>query len=80
MSKGIDAFEIDIYGRKRKQLAFINENQGRGESPAFIEYLKQSVNYQYWHLLLAYPIANANFKHFHPESDAVAFSHAGEFR
>jgi thiol-disulfide isomerase/thioredoxin len=59
-SKSIDAFEIDLFSQRKKQLSYLDENGNRGATPTFIEYLKQTINYHYWYLVLAHPIVNAN--------------------
>jgi len=60
LSKGIDAFEIDLFSQRKKQLSYLEENGNRGATPTFLEYLKQTINYHYWYLVLAHPIVNAN--------------------
>jgi len=62
MSAGVDAYEIALFDQRKKQLAFLDESGNRGASPTCLSYLRNTINYQYWYLLLAHPIilANAN--------------------
>jgi thiol-disulfide isomerase/thioredoxin len=60
VAKGIDAYEMDVFASRKKQLDFIESNSGKGATASFIESLKQTASYQYWYLLLAHSIINAN--------------------
>jgi thiol-disulfide isomerase/thioredoxin len=61
LTTGVDAFEIDIYNMRKKELEYLKADSSYGTfSPAFKDYFTNLVNYRYWNLLLAYPIEKAN--------------------
>ncbi len=61
LSTGVDAFEISIFENSKKQNNFYKNYPDNNKfSPAFADYLQNTINYKYWNLLLAYPIINAN--------------------
>lgn len=61
LSTGIDAFEIELFNTRKKQMAFLKADSLYGQfAPAFITYVTNQVNYNYWSRLLAYPIVRAN--------------------
>ncbi len=61
LAMGVDAFEIDIFNSRKKQLEYFKADSSYNKfSPAFKNYFTNLVNYRYWNLLLAYPIVKAN--------------------
>ena len=56
----IDAYEIRLFDQRRAQEEFLKVEGNKGATASFISYMKSSIDYHYWHLLLAHPIVNAN--------------------
>jgi thiol-disulfide isomerase/thioredoxin len=60
-STGIDAFEMMIFANRKKQNEFFKNAPDKSKfSPAFAEFIQNTITYRYWDLLLSYPIINAN--------------------
>ena len=65
LSTGVDAFEISIFENRKKQNDFFKNYSApdilRDKfSSGFNEFMKNTINCNYWNLLLSYPIINAN--------------------
>jgi thiol-disulfide isomerase/thioredoxin len=60
MAKGVDAYEMDIFNQRKKQLEYITANEAKGATASFLDFMRKTVDYQYWYLLLAFPVVNAN--------------------
>lgn len=61
LNTGVDAFEIDLFNERKKQMDFFKADSSYSAfSPAFKSYFTNLINYRYWNLLLAYPVVRAN--------------------
>jgi len=61
LNTGVDAFEIFIFDNKKKQNDFLKNSSERNKfSSFFARFMENTISYQYWNLLLSYPIINAN--------------------
>lgn len=60
-SKTVDAYEMDIFSQRKKQLEFLKSHgDWPGTTDTFKRFMQDEINYRYWSLLLAYPIIRAN--------------------
>lgn len=60
-TKGVDDWEIELFESKNKQLAFLkNYSKAASLSAEFKELINESIRWNYWHYLLAYPILRSN--------------------
>lgn len=58
---GVDAWEMALFDTKRAQTKFYREFPGKDNfSEDFKKYLENQIRWNYWHLLLAYPIVRGN--------------------
>ena len=58
---GIDAWEMTLFDARKAQSAFYKAHpQASQFSDAFKRYVEASIRWNYWHLLLAYPIVRGN--------------------
>lgn len=61
LTKGIDAYESEIFMERRAMLEYMKGNQQSSAfSPDFFSFIQDQIFYRYWHLLLAWPVINAN--------------------
>lgn len=61
LSTPVDAYEISLYDNRKKQAEFFRKYPGQEKfTAAFNEFMQNVIDYNYWNLLLAYPIVNAN--------------------
>ncbi len=61
LSTGVDAFEMLIFNNRKKQNAFFKSDPAKASlSPAFTEFIQNTITFRYWNLLFSYPITNAN--------------------
>lgn len=57
----IEAFQQLIADNQKKENDFFRKESSKQKfSAEFIAYMQNTINYRYWNLLFAYPIANAN--------------------
>ena len=57
----VDTWEMELFEKRRKQFQFLKDYPEMDQlSPEFIELIKTNINYNYWHLLLAYSINRSN--------------------
>ncbi|WP_020597902.1 TlpA family protein disulfide reductase [Spirosoma panaciterrae] len=58
---GIDVWEMNLFDARKAQLAFYKAYpQADQFSTAFRQYAEASIRWNYWHLLLAYPVIRGN--------------------
>jgi thiol-disulfide isomerase/thioredoxin len=58
---GLDAWEMALFDARKSQSAFYkNHPQASQFSDAFKHYVEASIRWNYWHLLLAYPVIRGN--------------------
>ncbi len=61
LSSGVDAFEMAIFDNRKKENDFLKNSLDKGKfSPAFTEFIQNTISYRYWGQLLSYPIINGN--------------------
>jgi thiol-disulfide isomerase/thioredoxin len=60
LTMSIDAFESELYAKKKEQLRFLNTEEMKNHSKDFTEFINNEINYYYWRELFAFPIVNAN--------------------
>jgi thiol-disulfide isomerase/thioredoxin len=59
LNKNIDDWEMDLYDIRNKEITFLNDNKSN-ITPELYDFLSQDIKYNYWHLLLAYPVLRSN--------------------
>ena len=60
---GIDAWEMTLFDARKAQSAFYKAYPQTSQfSAAFNQYVEASIRWNYWHLLLAYPIVRGNIQ------------------
>lgn len=57
---GIDDWEMQLFENRTKQLEFLKNYTAASLSDEFKTLVSASINWNYWHLLLAYPILRSN--------------------
>jgi thiol-disulfide isomerase/thioredoxin len=56
-----DQWEMQLFDKRRKQLLFLKNHESSGKlTPEFVQLVKTNIDYNYWHLLLAYSINRSN--------------------
>ncbi|MGR3809038.1 TlpA family protein disulfide reductase [Jiulongibacter sp. NS-SX5] len=60
-SLNVDEWEMKLFEARNKQLGFLKNHESYAEFSAdFVELTMENINYNYWHLLLAYAINRSN--------------------
>jgi thiol-disulfide isomerase/thioredoxin len=54
-----DEWEMQLFDKRAEELAFINQNKNNISVEVF-EYLKNEINFKYWHYIFAYPVLRSN--------------------
>ncbi|MFN8355366.1 MAG: TlpA disulfide reductase family protein [Spirosomataceae bacterium] len=58
---GVDDFEMKLYENRKNQTAFYKQHPDWAKfSSAFKQFVENSIRWNYWHSLLAYPIVRGN--------------------
>ncbi|RRB07193.1 TlpA family protein disulfide reductase [Larkinella rosea] len=58
---GVDGWEMNLFTARKAQMAFYKDNPQVGQfSENFKNYLENCIRWNYWHLLLAWPIVRTN--------------------
>ncbi|GAB4040503.1 hypothetical protein GCM10028809_64960 [Spirosoma gilvum] len=69
---GIDIWEMNLFDARKAQLAFYKSYPQAGQfSDAFRQYVEASIRWNYWHLLLAYPIIRGNAQTSQPRLNSL---------
>lgn len=61
LTENIDDWEIALFETRNKQLTYLKASgEKQGISPELISLIEKSIKWNYWHLVLAYPILRSN--------------------
>ncbi len=66
IDENVDNWEMELFDTRQAQMKFLKDYPKANElSDDFKQYLNNQIRWNYWHLLLAYPVirSNANTKH-----------------
>ncbi len=58
-TKNVDEWEMNLYDVREKQITFLNKNKDSLSVYNF-NFISSEVQYNYWHLLIAYPVIRSN--------------------
>ncbi len=57
----VDEWELALFDKRNAQMSFLKNHETYDElSEEFVDLVQANINYNYWHLLLAYSINNSN--------------------
>ncbi|MFT4734750.1 MAG: thiol-disulfide isomerase/thioredoxin [Arcticibacterium sp.] len=60
-TKNVDEWELELFDKRNAQVVFLKTNKNyNGLSDEFLDLMQANINYNYWHLLIAYSINRSN--------------------